>query len=30
MNAVKQPTIRLLNPRSSDTNVMGTEPTWRI
>jgi hypothetical protein len=30
MNAVKQSTIKLLNPRSSDTNVMGTEPTWRI
>ena len=22
--------IKLLNPRSSDTNVMGTEPTWAI
>lgn len=21
--------VKLLNPRSSDTNVMGTEPTWR-
>jgi len=29
MNATKQ-TIKLLNPRSSDTNVMGTEPTWKI
>jgi len=22
--------VKLLNPRSSDTNVMGTEPTWAI
>jgi hypothetical protein len=22
--------IKLLNPRSSDTNVMGPEPTWRV
>ena len=29
MIATKQ-TIKLLNPRSADTNVMGTEPTWRI
>jgi hypothetical protein len=28
MIATKQ-TIKLLNPRSSDTNVMGPEPTWR-
>jgi len=29
MNATKN-TIKLLNPRSSDTNVMGGEPTWRV
>ena len=29
MNATKN-TIKLLNPRSSDTNVMGPEPTWRV
>jgi hypothetical protein len=29
MNATKQ-SIKLLNPRSSDTNVMGPEPTWKI
>ena len=28
MNATKQ-SIKLLNPRSSDTNVMGPEPTWK-
>ena len=22
--------IKLLNPRSSDTNILGTEPTWQI
>jgi len=29
MNATKH-SIKLLNPRSSDTNVMGPEPTWKI
>ena len=28
MNATKQ-SIKLLNPRNADTNVMGPEPTWK-